>query len=176
METNKIYSVYVHKVNTEQGPMYYAGVTTMKLWQRWKPSAYKTGSLWPYIGQYGWENIEHIVVFETTDREMAYKTEDMLICGYTAIGRCINKCRSGLYRITDENSYRRSRYASDTEYAERIRQRERNKLSTPEGKIYDRVKKFNYYHPDRITESPLEARDNYRKYHIVPQYIKHDDI
>lgn len=70
----------------------------------------------------------------------------------------------------------RNRYANDQEYAERKRQYARNKMSTPEGKIYDRVKKFNYAHPDRITESPLEARNNYIKYHIIPQYIKHDDL
>lgn len=52
----------------------------------------------------------------------------------------------------------------------------KSKRSTPEGKIYNRVTSFNRYHPDRITESPLEARDNYLKYHIIPQYIKHDDL
>lgn len=211
----KTYSVYIHKVNTENGPMYYTGVTT-NLKHRWIPSAYKKGnnSLWPYIEQYGWENIEHVVAYETDDREKAYKTEDMLICGYASLGRCINKKRSGLVYTSDpiaytmdlrknnpeyaerQRQYVRDRYANDPEYAdyqrqyvryrrardpeyaEYHRQYNRKWLSTPEGKIYSRVKEFNRYHPDRIVETPLEAKRKYIESGgtIIPDYIKHDDL
>lgn len=197
METNKIYSVYVHKVDTDNGPLYYTGVTA-NVKNRWRPSTYKDSSLWLYIEQYGWEYIEHVVVFETDDREKALKTEDMLICGYAALGRCINKHRSGLIAVPDTKAYdrkrnrdkysndqeyaererqhKRDKYYNDPEWAERKRQYERKKRATPEGKIYYRVQSFNRDHPDLAVESPLEARDNYLKYHIVPDYIRHDDI
>ena len=175
----KTYSVYIHKVNTENGPLYYTGVTK-NIKQRWIPSLYKDTSLWFYIEKYGWENIEHVTIFETDNREMAIKTEDMLICGYAALGRCVNRKRSGHIVTSDKKAYtrkyNRDKYATDHEFAERQRQYERKIRATPEGKIYHRVEAFNRHHPDRITESPLEARDNYIKYHIIPQYIKHDDL
>ena len=213
---DKTYTVYTHRVVTEDnGPMYYTGITT-NVKNRWIQGKYKTTALWLYIEKYGWDNIEHVVVFETGDREKALKTEDMLICGYAALGRCINEHRSGLIKALDRKAYNRKRmrdkYSNDQEYAERRRQRDRDryrndqeyserrrqhdrdryrndpeyaerqrrikreKLATPEGKIYDRVKKFNYYHPDLAIESPLEARDKYLATGYIPQYIKHDDI
>lgn len=72
--------------------------------------------------------------------------------------------------------YMRERRKNDTEFAERYREYNRKKLATPEGRIYDRVKAFNRYHPDRAIETPKEARDKYLENGYIPQYIKHDDL
>lgn len=48
--------------------------------------------------------------------------------------------------------------------------------STPEGKIYDRVHGFNQRHPDRIIETPLEAKQKYLQRGYIPDYIKSDDL
>lgn len=184
----KTYSVYVHKVNTENGPMYYTGVTT-NLNQRWIPSGYKSTSLWQYIEQYGWDNIEHIVVFETDDREKALKNEDMLIYGYAALGRCINYQRSGLVSA-NEKEYRNNQYCKHRDdrltKAKKYRELHHDEIIeyhkllrlTPQGRIYNRVTAFNQKHPDLAVETPLEAKRKYIESGgtIIPQYIKHDDL
>lgn len=195
----RIYKVYVHKVDTEDGPMYYTGVTCQKVWQRWKPSCYKNSghgkcSLWPYIEKYGWDTIEHVVVYETNNREEAMKIEDMLICGYSALGMRINERRSGHIWLTDKNAYARNQRANNPKYAEHQLQYERDKRANdpewverqrqydskrrtkPERKIYIRVYHFNESHPDLAVESPKEARDKYLTAGYIPDYIKHDDL
>lgn len=199
MKEEKTYAVYTHRVVTEDnGPMYYVGVTCQKISRRWKPYNYADSSLCPYIEKYGWDNIEHSVFYDGLDREMALKLEDTLILLYRHFDCCINTNRSGLHRIADKNAYMRNLRANNQEYAERERQRDRDRYrnnperaervrkqkreyhrrvsSTQEYKIYSRVKTFNRRNPDSITETALEARDNYLKYHIIPQYIKHDDL
>ena len=191
------YKVYVHKVDTEDGPMYYAGVSK-NVKNRWQAGHYKESSILPYIEKYGWENIEHAVVVDGVDIETALRMEDTLILLYRGFGRCINKNRSGLIwkknkeckKIYKENKgqewverqrqidkeYHRKKRSNDLEYVERERQRMRDKYNTPEGKIYDRVKGFNRHHPDKVIETPLEARDEYLEYGYIPDYIKNDDI
>lgn len=51
-----------------------------------------------------------------------------------------------------------------------------SKLNTPEMRIYTRVSAFNRLHPDRIVETPLEARERYIAEGYVPDYIKNNDI
>lgn len=188
------YSVYVHR--TPDG-MYYAGVA-IDTKNRWYQSKYKECSLWPYIEQYGWYNIEHAVIADGLTYEKSREVEDMLILFYRSIGKCLNRRRSGFVEIEDNKRYHREyrrdkyandpefakqirkrnrdRYANDPEYAEHLRQHQRNKLATPEGRIYDRVKAFNRYHPDRAIETPLEARDKYLESGYIPNYIKNDDL
>ena len=198
--------MYTHRVVTDDnGPMYYVGVTCQKLSERWKPSAYRTGSLWPYIEKYGWENIEHSVFADGLDYDMARKLEDTLILLYRHFDCCINKLRSGLIEVTDKTGYtrnymsyyrrqkktdpewnehqrqidakyHRNKRSNDLEYVERNRQYMRDRYNTPEGKIYDRVKGFNRRHPDLAVESPLEARNKYLSTGYIPEYIKQDDL
>ena len=171
------YSVYVH--HTPDG-MYYTGVTKQQLSNRWQPSHYKDKSLWPYIEQYGWENIEHAVIADGLTYEKSREVEDMLILFYRSIGKGINKNRSGLVYTSDINTYardwQRNKYANDPEFAERDRQYHRQKRATPEGRIYGRVHTFNRRHPDRAIETPLEARDKYLESGYIPNYIKNDDL
>jgi predicted GIY-YIG superfamily endonuclease len=98
------YFVYEHI--TPDG-MYYIGVTN-NIKRRWESNGvhYKRASLQPYIEQYGWENIQHQVLFSNQTKENALKIEDFLIITATEDGVCINQRRSGL--ITEKiNVYQR---------------------------------------------------------------------
>ena len=48
--------------------------------------------------------------------------------------------------------------------------------NTPERLIYNRVMGFNRMFPDRMVETGKEAQRKYLEHHIIPQYIKHDDL
>lgn len=149
---DKNYKVYVHRVMTEDGPMYYAGVTK-NTELRWNQSGYKGTGLELHISKYGWDNIEHIVVFESNNRNKAYEIEDLMILFYHSIGKCLNKRRSGRIKATDkkaydrmfikelrtsseykehEQQYQRDRYANDQEHAERLRKYQRDKYANDE--------------------------------------------
>ena len=142
------YTVYVHKVNTENGPMYYAGITS-NLITRWKPSSYNGSALQNYVEKYGWDNIEHAVIVKDIDYDKAKDIEDQLILFYSSIGRKINRNRSGFsQKITQQNAY----------------------------KITQRIREFNMAHPDKFVEMPLEGRRKYIKYGYIPDYIKNDDL
>ena len=94
---DKNYKVYVHRVITEDGPMYYVGCTKQKCKERWGcGSGYRNkSSLKPYIEKYGWDNIEHYIVAQNLTYEEAKKYEDEWIVRYKEIGRSINAQRSG---------------------------------------------------------------------------------
>lgn len=217
MDTNRTYSVYTHKVVTDdKGPMWYVGVTK-NVKQRWHTSAYCQTSLEPYINKYGWENIEHRVVANRLDKETAYKMEDVLILMYRSADCCINNQRSGMitenkesytkkwqkehrkehlerkkihYRLhKDEysaysknyrNTHQEELKASKKKYYEnnkdKCKAHQKEYRSTIEQKIYERVKTFNRYHPDRTTETPLEAKRKYLSTGYIPDYIKNYDL
>ena len=100
------YQVYQHV--TPDG-MYYFG-QTQNVEQRWKNNgaAYKETALYPYIEQYGWDNIQHIVLFENQSKEDALWIEDFLITTAQEDGVCINKNRSGL--VSKEEGYKQQYY------------------------------------------------------------------
>ena len=101
----KLYIVYVHI--TPDG-MHYYGVT-QNIKKRWKSNGchYKTTALQPYIEKYGWDNIQHIVLYENLTYEDALKIEDSLIISGWEKGNCINQRRSGL--ISKEEGYNQDR-------------------------------------------------------------------
>ena len=103
MESN--YSVYQHV--TPDG-MYYFGAT-QNVERRWSRNGaeYKGTGLYPYIEKYGWENIQHIVLFREQTRENALWIEDFLITTAREDGVCINKQRSGL--VSKEEGYNQDR-------------------------------------------------------------------
>ena len=113
MENN--YSVYQHV--TPDG-MYYFG-QTQNVERRWRNNGalYKETALQPYIEQYGWDNIQHIVLFRDQTKEDALFIEDFLITTAQEDGVCINKNRSGL--VSKEEGYqleqRRLRYQKNRE-------------------------------------------------------------
>lgn len=53
-------------------------------------------------------------------------------------------------------------------------EQQKQRASTPEGKIYQRVANFNRHHTP--IETPLEAKQKYLETGYVPRYIKNDDL
>ena len=103
------YSVYQHV--TPDG-MYYFGQTN-NIKRRWEGNGrlYKRTALQPYIEKFGWENIQHIVLFENQSKENALWIEDFLITTAQEDGVCINKQRSG--NISKEEGYQKQYYETN---------------------------------------------------------------
>ena len=95
------YSVYQHV--TPDG-MYYFG-QTQNVERRWRNNGveYKRTALQPYIEKFGWDNIQHIILFENQTKENALWIENFLIETAQEDGVCINKQRSGL--VSKEEGY-----------------------------------------------------------------------
>ena len=98
---DKKYVVYQHV--TPDG-MYYFG-QTKDVEKRWESNGakYKKTSLQPYIEKFGWDNIQHIVLFKDQTKENALWIEDFLITTAREDGVCINQRRSG--NISKEEGY-----------------------------------------------------------------------
>ena len=122
MENN--YSVYQHV--TPDG-MYYFGATN-NIKRRWRGNGclYKTTALQPYIEKYGWDNIQHIVLFREQTRENALWIENFLIETAREDGVCLNKQRSGL--VSKEEGYNQDRNQKYYEQnKDRIREQRRQR-------------------------------------------------
>ena len=134
MENN--YQVYQHV--TPDG-LYYFGAT-QNVERRWRNNGaeYKRTALQPYIEKFGWDNIQHIVLFRDQSKENALWIEDFLIETAREDGVCINKNRSG--NISKEDGYQ---------------QRQSNQYyETNKGRVQERHKQ--YYQKNRDKE--LERR------------------
>ena len=140
MENN--FSVYQHV--TPDG-MYYFGATS-NIKRRWRGNGagYKTTALQPYIEKYGWDNIQHIVLFENQTKENALWIEDFLITTAQEDGVCINKQRSGL--VSKEEGYKRRQ---SNQYYE-----------TNKGQVQERHKQYYQKNRDEILE---QNRQRYQK-------------
>ena len=104
MENN--YSVYQHVTPDN---MHYFGQTN-NIKRRWRNNGaeYKGTGLYPYIEKFGWDNIQHIVLFRDQTRENALFIENFLIETAREDGVCINKQRSGL--VSKEEGYKKQYY------------------------------------------------------------------
>ncbi len=127
------YYVYVH-ITPEMDC--YFGKSKQEPCNRFAPSQYKDCSLYPYIEQFGWDGIEHRVLFDNLTARQAEVLEDWFIKNAKRDGFCINDRRSGgikrdnpeAYRQTKKlKAYRReyyhNRYHNDTDFKERERER-----------------------------------------------------
>lgn len=171
--------------------------------KRWQPKQYQSTGLQPYIEEFGWNNLEKIVVKDELTEDEALYWEDRLICMYTKLGCCINKQRSGgnrwvkgseelkqylsqyyqdhqeeLKQYRQEHKEEKKQYLKQycQEHKEGKKQYDKERNSTPEGKIYTRVNAFNRDHPDRKIETALEAKQKYIETGYIPDYIKSDDL
>lgn len=198
------YWVYVHRTPDN---MYYPGHSggedgKKQVCQRWQPLHYRTTSLHPYIEQYGWDNIEHLVIKDGLTKEQAAYWEERLIQMYTEMGCCINCQHSGnctadtkkYYQQRNQQPERKAymqeymreynqQYRQRPEVKEYYRQRSqqperkaymREYEQQPEWKVYNRVKNYNRYHTP--IETPMEAKNKYLEYGYIPSYIKNDDL
>lgn len=85
-EVKKEYTVYMHKnkINNKV----YIGMTKQKVNSRWrKGKGYKEGKFKNAIDKYGWDNFEHIVLFENLSKEEACNKEIELIKKYNSSNR-----------------------------------------------------------------------------------------
>ena len=132
---------YVYK-HIFPNDMYYPGMSSQQPYNRWQPSTYKTTSLQPYIEEFGWENVEHVIVADGLTKEEAEQLENQLIQDGKKDGMCINKQGSGGYcrdnpteykrewQHTEkwkayQREYQRNRYQNDPEYREKIKEYQR---------------------------------------------------
>lgn len=164
--------VYCHITPDEKFYIGYSGKD--RCWKRWSPTRYKGTALYPYVQQYGWDNIEHLVLADGLTEEQAIKIEGGLIDKATECGWCINDRNSGYVYTTDINKYKREYQKKYLREYQREYQKKCNKK--PEYIIYNRVWKYNDYYPEKAIETPLEAKKKHLEYGYIPNYIKSDDL
>lgn len=98
------YYVYVHVTPDK---MCYFGMSKQQPCRRWFKILYLGTTLEPYINQYGWDSIEHMVIQDGLTQHQAEVIEDWFITKSTKDGFCINKRRSGGYSRDREKERRR---------------------------------------------------------------------
>ena len=145
------YSVYQHV--TPDG-LYYFGATS-NVERRWSNNGaeYKGTGLYPYIEKYGWENIQHIVLFREQTRENALWIEDFLITTAREDGVCINKQRSGL--VSKEEGYNQDR---NQKYYEQNKDRIRERHREYQDEHKDKIREYHEQYYQKNREKELEQR------------------
>lgn len=159
MKYQKVTGWWVYVIKSLDN-MYYPGCSGQKyVCGRWNPNGYRRTELYPYIEQYGWDNLEKIVLIDGLTKEQALQWENRLIKMYQQLNCCINKKTSG----------------GDSRTIQRLRSDSQKRMSKlrelPEYKIYYKVDNYNHCHPDQIKETPLEAKRKYLESGYIPDYI-----
>ena len=146
MENN--YSVYQHV--TPDG-MYYFGQTN-NIKRTWEGNGchYKGTALQPYIEKYGWDNIQHIVLFKDQTKENALWIEDFLITTAQEDGVCINKQRSG--NISKEEGY-------NQEYYEQNKDKFKEYYEQNKQQILEQNKEYREQNKEQIREYKKQYRE-----------------
>ena len=160
MENN--YSVYQHVTPDN---MYYFGAT-QNVERRWRNNGaeYKGTALQPYIEKFGWDNIQHIVLFRDQTRENALWIEDFLITTAQEDGVCINKQRSG--NISKEEGYYREYYE---ENKQQIREQQKEYYEENKQQILDKKQQYREKNKQQIREQQKQYyeknKDKKREYY-----------
>ena len=148
---DKKYVVYQHVTPDN---MYYFGAT-QNVEKRWECNGihYKRTSLQPYIEKYGWENIQHIVLFRDQTKEDALWIEDFLIETAREDGVCINKQRSGY--VSKEEGYNKNqmKYLREHNREDEIK---KQKQYYEDNK--DKIKQYREQNKDRIRDYQRQYR------------------
>ena len=157
MENN--YVVYQHVTPDE---MYYFGATS-NIKRRWSNNGaeYKRTALQPYIEKFGWDNIQHIVLFENQTKENALWIEDFLIETAREDGVCINKNRSGLVSKEDGYQQRQSNQYYETNKG-RVQERHKQYYQKNRDEILEQQKKYQDEHKDKIRKYQCEYYEENR--------------
>ena len=155
MENN--YSVYQHV--TPDG-LYYFG-QTQNVERRWEANGihYKGTALQPYIEKFGWDNIQHIVLFRDQTRENAIWIEDFLIETAREDGVCINKNRSG--NISKEEGYKQQ---ISKQYYEQNKDRILEYQNEYREQNKDKIKQYYEENKDKFKEYYEENKQRRREY------------
>ena len=166
------YSVYQHV--TPDGFFYFG--QTQNVERRWRNNGaeYKGTALQPYIEKYGWDNIQHIVLFRDQTKENALWIEDFLITTAQEDGVCINKQRSGNiskeegYKQDYDKHYYKKNKDKKNQYHEQYYEENKEKLKeygkkhyeTNKNKRSEQMKRYYEEHRDEIIE---QSRQYYQK-------------
>ena len=155
------YSVYQHV--TPDGLYYFGQTNNIK--RRWSNNGarYKGTSLYPYIEKFGWENIQHIVLFRDQTRENALFIENFLIETAREDGVCINKQRSG--NISREEGYQQQYYEQnkDKMLEKRKQYYEQNKDKFKE--YYEQNKKQIREYQQEYCQKNKDKKQDYDKHY-----------
>ena len=163
MENN--YSVYQHV--TPDG-MYYFGQTS-NIKRRWRNNGaeYKRTALQPYIEKFGWDNIQHIVLFKDQTKENALWIENFLIETAREDGVCINKQRSGLISKGEGYDQDRNQKYYETNKGQ-IQERHKQYYETNKGQISEQKKQYYETNKEQILEQQKQYyetnKDKKREY------------
>ena len=155
MENN--YSVYQHV--TPDG-MYYFG-QTQNVEKRWEANGchYKGTALQPYIEKYGWDNIQHIVLFRDQTKDNALWIEDFLIETAREDGVCINKQRSG--NIRREEGYKQEYYEQNKQ---QIKEQHKQYYEDNKQQMREQHKQYYEENKDKMKQYREQNKDKKRNY------------
>ena len=171
MENN--YSVYQHVTPNK---MYYFGATN-NIKRRWEGNGchYKGTALQPYIEQYGWDNIQHIVLFKDQTKENALWIENFLIETAREDGVCINKQRSGLVSKEEGYSqeYDKQYYEQNKDKFKEYYEQNKKQIRERKRKYYeqnkDEIKKYREQNKQQISEQNKQYyeqnKDKFKEYY-----------
>lgn len=160
MKYQKVNGWWVYGHITPDGMIYIGCSGEKYVANRFTPSKYKRGSLYPYIEKYEWKNIKHIIFKDGLTQKQAEILEDLLIAQARIDNWCINKKTSGGLERDNRPEYHKQYY--------------KNYYSTMEGKIYRKVSDYNRFHPDCKLITPLEAKEMYILTECIPDFIKNN--
>ena len=154
------YVVYQHV--TPDG-LYYFG-QTQNVERRWKGNGinYKRTSLQPYIEKFGWENIQHIILFRDQTKEDALWIEDFLITTAREDGVCINKQRSGL--ISKKEDYKQQYYEQNKEQKKQYYEQNKEQIKQYREQNKDKIRKYRREYKEKNRDKINEyRRQRYQK-------------
>ena len=152
----KLYIVYVHITPDN---MHYYGVTSNPKY-RWECNGihYRDTSLNTYIEKYGWENIQHIVLYENLSYDDALKIEDSLIISGWEKGNCINKRRSG--NVSKDDVYIRE---YQRKYQREYQKENREKIREYQKENREKIREYQQEYYQKNREKRLEQQREYQR-------------
>lgn len=136
MRIEKNYNVYMHRLKKDN--RVYIGITKQNLEKRWQRGLgyVHSTNFYNAIQKYGWENFDHIVLFENLSKKEAEQKEMELIKLYNSNDERygFNMTNGGFHPIMTEEQKRK---ISNTEKGKKVSQETKYKLSKNIKKYYE---------------------------------------
>lgn len=143
------YYPYYHRLPNK---MCYFGMSKQQPSRRWQPSLYKGTSLQPGIEEFGWDNIEHIVIQDGLTKHQAEVIEDWFIKNATKDGFCLNDRRSGGKTRDNRSEYNRE-YNHEYHKTEKFKEYHREYY-----REYSKTEKYKEYHREYMRQYRLKKK------------------
>ena len=134
-------------------------------YQRWIPRDYKSTALWPYIEQYGWDNLIHIVIQDGLTKEQAEIIEGALIKQAKADGWCINQRYSGGV-CKNEDYFKQYR----EEHKDKLREKNKQYYEENKEKLCQKYKQYREEHKEQYKQYNKQWREEHKD--AMQQYKK----